>query len=234
MNLYRNSWIFFFSDISQIVSIVISFLSITFASIKLFYSQRLGRYSDLDPTIRMILFVALPVMLLIVGPLASVVCMAAYFKEKVIVCIIIIIALIALVLKSPCSQEILYKKTYSENAYKSCELEQSPKDWNRRMKRDREAMLITAIFTSWISPCTMWFSESKFIFVSSLTNLFGHFVGIASILIFISTAALPLNDNPPITHCFKNENYISSMFICIYFHFLHNVLKAKCRFLIIN
>jgi len=35
-------------------------------------------------------------------------------------------------------------------------------------------------------------------------------VGIASILIFISTDALALNDYPPITDCFKNENNISS------------------------
>jgi len=142
------------------------------------------------------MFVALPVTILIVGPLSSVVCMAAYFKENVIVCIIIISALIALVLKSPYLEDLLYDDDDLEEAYKSYELKQ-----------------ITAIFTSWISPCTMWFSESKFIFVSSLTNLFGHFVGIASILIFISTAALPLNDNPPITHCFKNENNISLMFI---------------------
>jgi len=190
-------------------------LSITFASIKLFYSQRLGKYSDLDPTIRMIMFVALPVTILIVGPLSSVVCMAAYFKENVIVCIIIISALIALVLKSPYLEDLLYDDDDLEEAYKSYELKQThiSKDVKRRAKRDREAIFFTAIFTSWISPCTMWFSESKFIFVSSLTNLFGHFVGIASILIFISTAALPLNDNPPITHCFKNENNISLMFI---------------------
>ncbi len=35
-------------------------------------------------------------------------------------------------------------------------------------------------------------------------------MGIASILIFISTDALALNDYPPITHCFKNENNSSS------------------------
>jgi len=47
-------------------------------------------------------------------------------------------------------------------------------------------------------------------FFSSLSNLLGYIVGIASILIFISTDALALNDYPPITHCFKNENNISS------------------------
>jgi hypothetical protein len=205
----------FFSDISQIVSIVISFLSITFASIKLFYSQRLGRYSDLDPTVRMIMFVALPVIILIVGPLASVVCMAAYFKEKVIVCIIIIIALFALVLKSPYLEALIYDDDNFEEAYISYELNQRciPENVKRRVKRDKEAILITAIFTSWISPCTLLCKGSVFLFVSSLTNLLGHFVGTASILIFISTAALSLNDNPPITHCFKNENNISSMFI---------------------
>jgi hypothetical protein len=46
-------------------------------------------------------------------------------------------------------------------------------------------------------------------FFSTLSNLLGYIVGIASILIFISTDALALNDYPPITHCFKNENNIS-------------------------
>ena len=138
-----------------------SFLSITFSAIKLFYSQRLGRYPDYDPSIKMIAFVALPVMILISGPLTSVVCMAAYFHEKVFACILIIIVVNASVLKSPCLEDKLYPYTYLSNLYESYELEAVPEDVKTRAKQDKEAILITALFTSWISPCTVWANNIK-------------------------------------------------------------------------
>jgi len=55
----------------------------------------------------MIVFVAIPIVILIAGPLAAVVCMAAYFQEKVIVYIMVIIVLNAFVLKSPCLKDLL-------------------------------------------------------------------------------------------------------------------------------
>jgi hypothetical protein len=202
LGTHPNLWIFF-SDTTQIFSIIVSFLSITFSSIKLFYSQRLGRYLDLDPTMKMIVFVALPVILLIAGPLATVVCMATYFKEKVIAYIMIMIALNAIVMKC-------FWSIPSSSPYKSCEtMNIREKYYEKQMKQDQETLLNTAIFTSWICPCSVWFYKSNFLLMSSIMNLLGHITGVASILILISSAELPLSDNPPITHCFKNENNLS-------------------------
>jgi hypothetical protein len=45
----------------------VSFLSLSLASVKLFYSQRLGRFPDSDPSLKMIVFVAPLVVLIIAG-----------------------------------------------------------------------------------------------------------------------------------------------------------------------
>jgi hypothetical protein len=55
-------------------------LSIILSSIKLYYSQRLGRYPDPDPTLKMILFISPFITLLIIGPLFSFVLMATYLQ----------------------------------------------------------------------------------------------------------------------------------------------------------
>ena len=165
----------------------------------------------------MIAFVALPVMILIAGPLASVVCMAAYFQEKVFACIIIVITVNTLVLKSPCLEDKLYPYTYISCLYESYELEAVPEDVKTQAKQDKEAMLITALFTSWISPCTVWANNIKcnsyFLLVSSFLTMFSHAVGIASIFIYIWFADLVLSNNPPITHCFSSTYIISLRFI---------------------
>ncbi len=153
----------------------------------------------------MIVFVAFPVMLLIAGPLATLVCMAAYFKEKVIVYIMLIIALNASVHK--------HWRSIPYSAYASHEFQYSTRDREKAIKEDTEALLNTAIFTSWISPSSQGYSRSKFQHLSSIINLIGYITGIATIIIFISLAELPLSDNPPITHCLKNENNISLKFI---------------------
>jgi hypothetical protein len=198
---------FFSSDSTLRASIILSFLSITLSSIKLFYSQRIDRYPDYDPSLKMIAFVALPVMILITGPLAAVVCMAAYFKEKVIVHILILILVNAFVLKFPCFRYFIF----SGNSFiwKSYEIKPTSHDSFKRAQQESETIFLTALLTSWFSPCTVWintfFNKSHFLLVSSLTSLLGHFVGICAIFVWISSAELPLNDKPPIIHCFKSK-----------------------------
>jgi len=53
--------------IPQLRSIPLSFLSLSFASIKLFYSQRIGSFGVADPSPAMVLFVAPFVIGLIMG-----------------------------------------------------------------------------------------------------------------------------------------------------------------------
>ena len=50
--------VWLFSDANQRWSIPLSFVSLVFSSIKLFYSQRLGRFPNVDPSAKEILVVA--------------------------------------------------------------------------------------------------------------------------------------------------------------------------------
>lgn len=170
----------------------------------------------------MIAFAALPIMILIAGPLAAVVCMASYLQEKVIVCIILIIGLNACVLKSPCLAEKLYPEI--QQLYESHELDGVSEDDERQGKKESETMFYTAIFTSWISPCTVWANNFKcksyFLLVSSFTSLLGHALVIAAIFVYISSTDFPLLDNPPITHCIERSNNVLVRFI-LDLSFLH-------------
>jgi hypothetical protein len=163
----------------------------------------------------MIAFAAIPIMILIAGPLAAVVCMASYLREKVIMSIVLIIGLNACVLKFPCLAEKLYPKI--QDLYESHELRGISEDDERRGKKESETMFYTAIFTSWISPCTLWANNYKcksyFLLVSSFTSLLSHAILVAFIFIHISSADLSQYDNPPITHCFGSSDNISLRFI---------------------
>jgi hypothetical protein len=61
------------------------------ASVKLFYSQRLGSFADVDPSPKMVMFVFPLIMLQIGGPVLSLVLLAAYFKALVVLYILFII-----------------------------------------------------------------------------------------------------------------------------------------------
>jgi hypothetical protein len=61
------------------------------ASVKLFYTQRLGRFYDADPNLKMILFVLPFIIALTAGPTYSLILMATYLKGFVFASISMII-----------------------------------------------------------------------------------------------------------------------------------------------
>lgn len=108
-------WLFkknsYFSAISQIWSTPISFLSLSLASVKLFYSQRLGRFYDADPNLKMVLF-ALPFIVgLIIGPIYSLLLMAAYLQGYVFVLISTIIVANFIILKCLSNKNWIFPDT---------------------------------------------------------------------------------------------------------------------------
>jgi len=147
-------------------------MSITFSSIKLFYSQRLGRHRDYDPSMKMMVVAALPVMFLIAGPLASLVCLASYFQDKVIVFIIVTTGINVMFLSSLYLKDELCPSIKS--SYASYELNEVTEDDEKRAREDCQAIFLSAIFTTWISPCTVWANDigkkSHFLLVSSATS----------------------------------------------------------------
>ena len=80
-----------FSAPFQYVGIPISFLSLAYSSSKMFYSQRLGQFADVDPGLKNVFTIFPIVVFQITGPLFSLVLMAAYLKPYIFVCILFII-----------------------------------------------------------------------------------------------------------------------------------------------
>jgi hypothetical protein len=197
------------SDYTQIVSMAISFLSLVLSSVKLFYSQRLGSFLEVHPSIKMIVLAAMPITLQLLFPLFSLILLASYFREFVIVFIAIVVSMNAAVLKLKCLTLKLYcpiRKLYGFDD-----------EHIKFGQKESEQIFYTALFTSWISPCTVWSNnftrKSYFLIVSSLTTLVGHALGI-TFLVFLTyfevfKIDLAQTKSPPITHCFKRQENMS-------------------------
>jgi hypothetical protein len=192
------------------MSIIVSFLCLVFASSKLYYSQRLGVFRDVDPPFSMVIYAAPLITFQIIFPLFSLILMAAYFKEYVIVCIAIIMMANAIVIKFPCFK--LFRNIWDLYGV----------DWSYlKMKKNMELghqevfeMFLTAIFTAWIAPCTVWANNSQvtkyFLLTSSFTTMICHCIGIlsiyASVYFFLDMSNF---DNPPVSHCFRRDDNVS-------------------------
>jgi hypothetical protein len=82
MQLIFVSFIIFISAKSQCWSIPSSFLSLSVSSARLYFSLRLGRFNEVNPPIKNLLFVMPLIVVQIIGPLFSLIVLAAYFKVK--------------------------------------------------------------------------------------------------------------------------------------------------------
>jgi hypothetical protein len=167
------------SALPQCFSIPVSFLSLTLASVRLFYSQRLGRFLDINPSFKLIVFVFPLIMFQIIGSVASLVLSAAYLREVVIMVILLHVFTQFIVLKF----FLLIGKPITDH--------QTNVFW-------------TAVFTAWMSPCTVWennlITKSYFLLVSSSTSILIHSLSLISICIYISLDELSLH-LAPIFHC---------------------------------
>ncbi len=92
-----------------------SFLSLGMASVKLFYSQRLGIFADVDPSLKMILIVLPLILLQMMGPILSLVLLSTYFKALVILIVLFFILTQYLVMKCMYLKGKSYK--YLEKLY---------------------------------------------------------------------------------------------------------------------
>ncbi len=88
------------------------------------------------------------------------------------------------------------------------------------------AIFLNALFTSWVSPCTVWTNnflyKSKFLIVSTLVTLSVNLLNLISLYLISDSDMLNNIENPPILHCFhsyKNAKNIS------YNYYYSNVSK---------
>ncbi len=134
------------------------------------------------------------------GTLFSLVMMATYAQGYVVILIGTIVLLNLIILK----QKYLSKdqKRGIINNFYNQQKENGTKETN--------AIFLNAMFTSWVSPCTVWASKLKFLAVSSSITLSVHLINLIS-LYLISDANLMNLENPPILHCFNSHKNFSNI-----------------------
>jgi len=165
-------------------------------SVKLFYSQRLGDYQEVEPTLNMIVLVLPFIILQIIGPIFTLVFLTAYFKAFVAVFVLFLILTQFIIIYSIKNKETFYFSNYSSN------------------KLESNFIFITAFLTSWISPCSVWrnmFVERlklNFLMISSSTTIITYLFSLTCIYFFTSLDLIPVMGLFPITHCVGNQaNY---------------------------
>ena len=195
-----------FVDEVQLFSIFTSFVSLSLSSIKLFYSQRLGRYPEIDPSLKMMAFAFPFVAVLIAGPLCSLVIAAAYLKGWVIVFIGLIITCHTLALNLPSLQDRLFPFLFF--LYAKYPSYTSSPGQPAREANDARSILFTANCTSWISPCTVWINtfmvKSYFLIFSSSVCSACHLLGLLTVYLYSMFAQLTPTDHAPVSHCFTS------------------------------
>jgi ankyrin repeat protein len=209
--------IYVFSAKSQLSSVPISFISFTLSSLKLFFSQRLGRYSDSDPPLlKSILIVAPFIVLQNFGILCCWVFIAAYLQGWILICIPVAMLSVYIFL-----QVFIFKCNLSTQIDSGfCDIPINI------LEKEGLNCFRTAILTSWVSPCSVWsnnqqsksyytfrkreYSSQKFLFVSSCGCIFANCICIAAIYVYLSVYnLLELELSLPITHCKESAENIS-------------------------
>ena len=135
----------------------------------------------------------------IIGPIVSLVLCAAYFREMIL--LIILIHIIIQFLPNKC---YVYKwKSYED--IKSLYIKETYEEYsNVKAKQDSNAIFYRAVFTAWISPCTVWSNnlaqKSYFLLISSTASILTHITCLVCILFFNSNDELS-TFLVPVFHC---------------------------------
>ena len=201
-----------FSALPQAISLPLSYISLALASAKLFYSQRLGCLSIMEPSLKMIFPVFVLALLMLLGPLLCLSLFASYFPKAVFLPILITISL----------QFTITKMVYFWKD-KNAIIEQFYA--NKYEHGTKECHLIMGIsaMTSWIAPCTVWINrklpgKQKHLIVSSLLTVSAYLMTLLSLGLLAANSNLNEMENPPVLHCFRSGEGFADKF----FHFSQN------------
>ncbi len=135
------------------------------------------------------------------GTLYSLVMMAAYAQGYVVVLIGTIVLLNLFILKL----------TYLSKAQKVEIIVKFYKQQKEKGTKETNAIFLNAVFTSWVSPCTVWSSKLKFLMVSSSTTLSVHLTNLISLYLIADSNMMNQIENPPILHCFNSHKNFSNI-----------------------
>ncbi len=138
------------------------------------------------------------IFVLITGPLLSTILMATYFHGYAIFFVLIILVSNAAIMMWK-----FFRKERTDNLmirFYSSDVEKG--------KQQSRFFFLISIFTSWVSPCTVWYRkylyESWFLLVLSSITLFIHLLGTGFLFGFINIHGIVESSSPPIFHCFFN------------------------------
>jgi hypothetical protein len=195
---------FYLSAPSQKWSLPFSLLALAIASAKLFFAQRLGKFSDPDPTLKMLACIMPIILLLLSGLLYSLVFVASYIQGYILLTISSVIVL---------NGFILFFKFFQQKNREELREVFYPTD-EQQGKKESGSVFFTAVLTSWISPSAVWANtfgqKTWFLFHSSSTCIITYFIHIISIGIYEKLVYIFPTKNPPITRCFHEIDKLSS------------------------
>ncbi len=139
------------------------------------------------------------------GTLYSLVMMATYAQGYVFVLIGTIVLLNLTILKH----------TYLRKEQRTKIIENFYNHQKETGTIETNAIFLNALFTSWVSPCTVWMSnvlyKSKFLFISTLVTFSVNLFNLISLYLISNSDMLHNIENPPILHCFHSYNNISNI-----------------------
>ena len=201
----------------------VSFLSLCSTSIQMFFVQRMGRYSDADPSLKAQLFIFPFVFLQLTGPVFSLVLAILYLREYVFI-LCFLIGLLNWI-----------QIYYTTGHWTKCQSEYVTKD---QLKRARRKVTFIAAFTSWISTSSVGLYDKTF---RSFFLLFNSSLSIACHLISTTIAWGLANaetglsiEQYPLTQCLTvanmaNHNFNTSEIIDLPFIFSTLRVVKQCK-----
>ena len=145
-----------------------------------------------------------------IGPVLSLVLLAAYFKALTIFFALSMILMQFLVVKCIYFKGKSYK--YLQDLYQP-----DPyitfTHYHSTARKESKLVLITAILTAWVTPSIVWsnnfYHKSHFLIISSLSSILVHTLCFIFIYIYTSLDEVSFLNFAPITHCIADKVYDS-------------------------
>lgn len=199
-----------FSEYTQMYLLPFSFLSLSVASIRLFFSQRLGRFCDPDPSLQMVLMVAPLIIIIIAVNLFTLIIIATFFHVYCVCCVFSIVIIMII-------ERSIFKHIMKPNMPELYSTRSSKIGFTYDRSCGNEEIndiLATAILISWVSPLTVWANNfkftSKFFTVSFMSNIFIYLIYLVLIIVLLNNDSGIVTDIPNIFLCYNTSEYINS------------------------
>jgi hypothetical protein len=168
-------------------------------SCKLFYFQRHGEYSDHDPSLTKTLIAALLNFLLLAGNLYSLILISSYYQP-----LVFLVIGVSSFVHCFCLSAVYREKAQLEKLHLLNEFGMDKTNY----------IFWMSVFTSWVSPCTVWANnkgiKKYFLLSSSAITIAVNMLSITVVYTLVSTVGLMDNVNPPISHCYQTKDIFNA------------------------